>query len=185
LIVNCVDQSSFRDLLGLFATGVTVIATQAGGEVHAITVNSVASLSLDPMLVLFCPSKRSRFAAILPQLNEFSINILRDEQRVLSTYFAGSRQEAQPPPFRFVPDGDSVRLEGSLAAIMCRTRQIIDGGDHWLVIGAVTALHRGIEPHRPLLFFKGQYRHVDFAAGTPAPDLSDVEDEPAHIFYEN
>ncbi|MDW8327945.1 MAG: flavin reductase family protein [Anaerolineales bacterium] len=178
------DPRAFRNTIGLFATGVTVIVTQVGDEVHAMTANAVSSLSLDPMLLLFCPSKKARLSQLLGAMTGFSVNILRDEQQALSTYFAGGWKEPTPPPFRFVPAEAAPRLEGSLASIHCEKHQVVDGGDHWIVIGRVVALHQGVEPRRPLLFYGGQYRSVDFTAGAPAPDLTNVMDEPAYVYYE-
>ena len=67
-----------------------------------MTANAVSSLSLDPLLVLFCPAKRARFSQLLPRAAGFSVNFLRDEQEALSTYFAGSWQEPVLPRYRFV-----------------------------------------------------------------------------------
>lgn len=190
------DPRLFRNTIGLFATGVTVIVTQVGDEVRAMTANAVSSLSLDPMLILFCPGKKAHLSESLEAMTGFSVNILRDEQQALSTYFAGGWKEPAPPPFRFVPAeaappsggqtsfAPAPRLEGALASLQCEKQEIIDGGDHWIVIGRVVALHQGIEPRKPLLFFAGQYRSVDFTVAAPAPDLANVEDEPAHIFYD-
>jgi flavin reductase (DIM6/NTAB) family NADH-FMN oxidoreductase RutF len=178
------EPRMFRDILGLFATGIAVIVTQRDGEVHAMTANAVTSLSLDPMLMLFCPGKKSKMAAHLHEMTHFSINFLRTEQQALSTYFAGGWKEPAPPPFRFVPCTEGApRLEGSLAALGCEKHELIEAGDHWIVIGRVVALHKGIEPHRPLLFFRGNYRYVDFSEGGPAPDIG-AGDEPPHIFYD-
>src|ERR1700691_2423108 len=102
MTVKAPDAKSFRETLGLLATGVCVIATQIDGQVHAMTANAVSSLSLDPPLVLFCPAKRARFSQLLPRSSGFSINFLRDEQEALSTYFAGVWQESAPPRYRFV-----------------------------------------------------------------------------------
>ena len=178
-----IDQRAFRDLAGLFSTGVAIVTLEALGEVHAMTANAVASLSLDPMLMLFCPAKKARLAAHLEHIRQFTINFLREEQEALSTYFAGGWKSSPAPPFRFVPSPAGPRLEGSLASIGCEMERVSDGGDHWIVTGRVIALHRGVEPLRPLLFFRGNYRAVDFAEGTPAPDLGQVMDEPPHIFY--
>lgn len=191
------DPRLFRNTLGLFATGVTVIVAQAGDEVHAMTANAVSSLSLDPMLVLFCPAKKAHLAQSLEAITGFSINVLREDQEALSTYFAGGWKQPAPPPFRLVPwesapqsDASASvarapRLEGCLASLGCELHQVLDGGDHWIVIGRVVALHQGIEPRKPLLFFGGKYRNVDFTeTGHPAPDLANVADEPAHIFYD-
>jgi flavin reductase (DIM6/NTAB) family NADH-FMN oxidoreductase RutF len=175
--------------MGLFATGVTVIAAPASAapadhEVVAMTVNAVTSVSLDPMLVLFCPNKKSRFASHLADLDGFTVNVLRDDQEALSTYFAGGWKEPIPPPFRFVPARCAPRLEGCLAALHCEKQSIVDAGDHWIVIGRVVDLHVGALPHRPLMFFGGRYRHLNVES-EPAPDLADVHDEPAHIHYDS
>ena len=178
-----VDTRAFRDTAGLFATGVSIVVTEVEGQVHAMTANAVTSLSLDPMLMLFCPGKKARLAQHLPNIERFTINFLREDQRALSTYFAGGWKDSEPPPFKFVPSAAGPRLQGSLACIGCQVETITDAGDHWLVVGRVIELHRGVRPHRPLVFFEGKYRAVDFAEGTPAPDLTQVEDEPPHIFY--
>jgi len=178
------SPETFRRALGLFPTGVAVIATQADDELHAMTANAFSSLSLDPLLVLFCPNKQSRLAQYLPRMRSFSINVLRKEQQALSNYFAGRWKSAIPPPFRFVSSDTAPRLEGALASLSCHLHQTIDGGDHWVVVGRVSSLHLGVEPHRPLLFFDGQYRSINFAVATEAPDFLRVTDEPAHIFYE-
>lgn len=177
------DPRRFRDTIGLFGTGVAVIVARAGDEVLAMTVNAVSSLSLDPMLVLFCPGKKTRFARHLDSLGGFSINLLRHDQQALSSYFAGGWQEQAPPPFRLVPGAHAPRLEGCLASINCTLQQLIDAGDHWIVIGRVQDLHQGIPPHQPLLFFGGRYRALDLSDSQPAPDLTGSQAEPAHIFY--
>ena len=149
-----------------------------------MTANAVSSVSLDPMLVMFCPSKRSNLARHLSNLSAFTVNILRHDQQALSTYFAGGWKEPQPPPFRLVPSHHAPRLEGSLASIECVPWKITEVGDHWMVLGQVMQLHTGIRPHQPLLFLSGRYRHVHPGDSSPAPDLSDVQDDPAHIYYE-
>jgi flavin reductase (DIM6/NTAB) family NADH-FMN oxidoreductase RutF len=175
----------FRDTLGLFATGVAVVIARAGEEPLAMTANAVTSVSLDPMLVLFCPGKQTHLAQHIAEIEGFTINILRHDQQALSTYFAGGWTEAAPPPFRLVPARSALRLEGSLACIDCKLEHTIEAGDHWMVIGRVVDLHVGVQPHRPLLFYNGRYRAVDFTESTPAPDLTNVHDEPAHIFYDH
>lgn len=176
------QAKAFREALGLFATGVAVIITEVEGRVHAMTANAVSSLSLDPMLVLFCPAKKARFSDLLPATSRYSINFLRDEQQALSTYFAGAWKDPAPPPFRLVGSGPPRRLEGALASLSCVRRDVLDGGDHWLVIARVESVHRGIEPFRPLIFFRGQYRDIDPGRGAPAPDLA-AADEPAQAYY--
>jgi flavin reductase (DIM6/NTAB) family NADH-FMN oxidoreductase RutF len=180
------DPRKFRDIVGLFATGVTIIVAEVRGQVHAMTANSVTSVSLDPLLMLFCPSRKARIAQDLPGLTHFTINILGQHQQALSTYFAGGwKDSARPPPFRFVDSAAGPRLEGALASIGCRTRSATEAGDHYVVLGEVVCLHEGVAPHQPLLFVSGKYRRVDFSEGVLAPDLADVEDEPPHILYDH
>jgi 3-hydroxy-9,10-secoandrosta-1,3,5(10)-triene-9,17-dione monooxygenase reductase component len=170
--------------MGMFATGVAVIVTAVDDQIHSMTANAVSSVSLDPMLVLFCPSKKSGMSQYLESARRFTINFLREDQQALASYFAGVWRDLEAPPFRFVAASDSQRLEGALAALVCEKHQIVDGGDHWIVIGRVLDFHQGIEPHRPLLFYKGRYRAIDTVVSTPAPDLAALENEPAHIFYD-
>jgi len=176
------NSKAFREALGLFVTGVSVVATYIDGQAHAMTANAVSSLSLEPPLVLFCPAKRARFSALLPQAEGFSINFLRDEQEALSTYFAGFWKEPVPPRYRFIGSGGMPRLEGSLASLICKKRDVYDAGDHWLVTLAVEHLHRGIEPLKPLIFYRGKYRRVDATDGHAAPDIANTADEPVQMF---
>lgn len=178
-----IDPKVFRKHLGQFPTGVSVVATDVGGEVHGMTAGSITSLSLNPLLMIFCVDKRAKMAEILERARGFSINVLREDQQALSTYFAGGWKQSQAPPFRFVPWDGGPRLEGCAAAIGCRLHQTLEGGDHWIVLGEVIALHMGIEPLHPLVFHGGMYRKLDYRESQPAPDL-DVSDTPAHVFYD-
>jgi len=180
-----IDAQEFRHTMGLFTSGVAVIAAKLRDGVHAMTANAVTSVSLDPPLVLFCPAKKSQLAACLHEGQKFTINFLRRDQDAVATYFAGAWKEPHAPPFRFVPSIGAPRLEGSLASLECEVREVVEGGDHWVVIGAVRASHRGIEPHRPLLFFKGTFQRLGTDVGIPAPDLGLVRDEPACVFYDS
>jgi len=171
----------FRDVLGCFTTGVCVAAVDHDAGVHGVTINSFSALSLDPMQVLFCPRKPGRFAGFLALAERFSLNVLRDEQRALSIFFAGAWKEGVSPPFRFVRDSGAPRLEGSLASIICRKSAVHDGGDHWLVIGDVITLRLGVVPHVPLVVYKGKYQRLQ-TEGT-APAVEDVQDEPPTVYY--
>lgn len=183
-LASALDAGRFRATMGLFATGVAVIVARANSEVLAMTANSVSSVSLEPPLVMFCPGKKSNMARHVHALTGFTINLLRQEQQALSTYFAGGWKEASPPAFRLVPSQYAPRLEGSLACIECNPFKVLEVGDHWMVLGQIRGLHIGVPPHDPLLFLSGRYRHVGITESAPAPDLSDVRDEPAHIYYQ-
>ena len=163
--------AEFRLTAGLLAAGVTVVATAEGEQIHGMTASAVCSLSLEPLLMLVCINKEARLAGFLREASGFSINVLRHDQRALSVFFAGTWQAANPPPFRFVPWEGGPRLEGCAAAIACEVHSVLEGGDHWIVVGRVVALHRGVEPIKPLLFFAGRYGQLDAGEQAEAPDL--------------
>jgi len=171
-----IDVRAFRQTLGQFVTGVTVVATEVDGEIIAMTANAFTSLSLDPPLVLFCASKTSKTGQLVHAAEGFSINILRRDQQVLSTFVAGGWKEPTRPAFHFVAWDGGPRLEGCAAALGCARHTIVEGGDHWIVIGRVLALHHGIEPPHPLVFFRGRYGSLTSTASEPAPDLQAVTD---------
>jgi len=166
------DARLLRSTLGLFATGVTVIATGADDDVHAMTANAFTSLSLDPPLVLFCPGKKARMVKLLEQMRRFSINILREDQDALSRFFAGMWQGAEPPEFRFSAWEGSPRLEGCVAAFVCQLEHLLDGGDHWIVVGRVLSVYQGPAPRCPLVFYAGKYHQLASAVvEVPASEL--------------
>jgi 3-hydroxy-9,10-secoandrosta-1,3,5(10)-triene-9,17-dione monooxygenase reductase component len=152
-----IDARNFRHTVGQFATGVTVIATESGGSIRAMTANSFTSLSLDPPLVLFCVGKTAHLSAHLRDATDFSVNILARTQQDLSSYFAGIWKQPAPPPFEFVSWDGVHRLDGCGAALACTVATIHEGGDHWIVVGRVLSLYRSESIPPPLLFYAGRY----------------------------
>jgi flavin reductase (DIM6/NTAB) family NADH-FMN oxidoreductase RutF len=152
-----IDPRAFRHTVGQFATGVTVIATEADGAIRAMTANSFTSVSLEPPLVLFCVGKTAHLSAYIRDATGFSVNILARSQQDLSTFFAGGWKQPAPPPFDFIGWEGVHRLEGCAAALGCTVETIYEGGDHWIVIGRVRWLHRSEEACPPLLFCAGRY----------------------------
>ncbi|MGB7220298.1 MAG: flavin reductase family protein [Vicinamibacterales bacterium] len=150
-----------RQTVGQFVTGVTVVAADYGGEVHAMTANAFTSLSLDPPLVLFCVGKKAKAGQLIHQASGFCINILQQNQQDLSTYFAGGWKGPTPPPFTFSTWHGTPLLEGSAAALACQLHTIHEGGDHWIVVGRVIAVHRSEEQPQPLVFFGGRYASLE------------------------
>ena len=165
-----IDSRLFRQAVGCFATGVTVIATEIDGDVKAMTANAFTSLSLDPPLVLFCVAKHTNMGQQMRAADRVCISILRRDQEALSTYFAGGWQESTPPPFHFVRWDGWRRLDGCAAAMGCIRHAVHEGGDHWIVVARVVGLHQGAEPRQPLVFFESRYSSLDQGSG-PAPDL--------------
>ena len=157
------DSRTYRQTMGRFATGVTVLTVQAAdGETVAMTANALTSVSLDPLLMLVCVGKHAAIAPHILEAKNFAFSFLNEDQEALSSYFAGIwHKDAPAPKFAFVPWEDNVLLEGSIAGIICEMHQIVEGGDHWIVIGQATALHRPDHPGKPLVFYSGLYRKLD------------------------
>lgn len=151
-----IDDARFRQVLGRFATGVTVVTGLAGEDPVGLAVNSFTSVSLEPALVAFCVSRRSRTWPRLRTTGAFCVNILAEDQEALSRAFA-----SRPPDrFRGVgwrpgPSGAPI-LAGVLAWIDCTVEAEHDAGDHVIVVGRVGELDLGHDG-RPLVFYRGGY----------------------------
>lgn len=149
------DPRLFRRCLGQFGTGVAIITASHAGQNVGVTVNSVASVSLDPPLVLWSLSKGSRSFNTFQQANGFAINILSKEQVELSAHFAGSATDKfADVAFDLTESGVPI-LNGSLAHIECTREAVHEGGDHLIIIGRVDRASRF--EGDPLLFVQGRY----------------------------
>ena len=157
---NPINSREFRNVMGLFATGVTVLAVEIEGEIYGMTANAITSVSLEPLLILVCVQKEAHMAAYLQQVRQFSMNILNETRDDLSNYFAGIWADPTPPEFAFEPWVCGPRLTCAIGALACRIEQFIEGGDHWIVIGAVVDLYQAESPATPLLYYRGQYRKL-------------------------
>lgn len=156
------DPLEYRRVIGRFATGVTVITTVLDGEQHAMTCNSFTSVSLDPVLVLFCPEKIARFHDAVLASGSFAVSVLAQGQEQVSRRFA-VRGRPLEDQFDALPlavgelTGAAV-LDGALAALECRTVSTTDAGDHTVVIGEVLGLGAPEPAGDPLLYYEGRYR---------------------------
>jgi flavin reductase (DIM6/NTAB) family NADH-FMN oxidoreductase RutF len=152
-----------RRALGQFATGVTVVTTvDADGRPLGTTATAVASLSLDPPLVLVCLKRDSTTRSAILGHRAFAINVLAEEQEELSANFArrgtsASWRECEHDRWA----SGCPRLDGALASIDCTVEDILDGGDHEIVIGRVRDAGADHRPRRPLLHWRGRYAGLD------------------------
>jgi flavin reductase len=157
------NSSDFRRAMGCFATGVTIITVDLSGEVHGMTANAFASVSLDPPLVLVCVDKRTITHTHLHAKKRFGINVLGEDQRGISEYYANpdrthERAEAEAGArFDRTPHGTPV-LHGALAYLECRLDSARDAGDHTIFVAEVEDVV--VKEGNPLLFFRGKYRRV-------------------------
>jgi 3-hydroxy-9,10-secoandrosta-1,3,5(10)-triene-9,17-dione monooxygenase reductase component len=158
------EARRFRDVLGRFASGVTVVTTISGDEPVGLTCQSFSSVSLEPPLVLFLPAKSSRSWPLIQRSGKFCVNFLAADQAELSNTMA-SRGTDKFADVKWIPapQTGSPMLEGALAHLDCTIHSVYEAGDHYVVIGRVVDLVSpdeatgGGEPD-PLLFYRGEYR---------------------------
>ena len=157
------DPRTLRDALGCFATGVTVVTTRdQTGQPVGLTANSFSSVSLDPPLILFCLARSSTNVDRFRQAKHFAINVLHIGQQPTSGVFARSQADRFQDVAWETWDTGAPILSGALASFECGTEQIVEAGDHLVIIGRVRRAR--FEPRRdPLLYFRGKYRRLHFS----------------------
>ena len=153
-----VDDRSFRKVLGCFASGVTVVTTLTpeGRQPVGVTVSAFSSLSLDPPLVLFCLGNKTSSLESYRQSGHFAVNILAEGQRDLSIRFAGRSEDKWAGVAWNAGASGVPLLSGCLANLECSLENIIEGGDHHIIVGRVQGLTYQ-EGGAPLLYFRGAY----------------------------
>lgn len=162
---NGIDRISFRKALGSFVTGVTIVATrQADGQPRGFTANSFTSVSLDPPLVLVCISRTAASHGVFVTAPHFSVSILAENQAELSSLFASKASDKfERAEYREGPAGSPI-VAGAAAWFDCRTHNVIDGGDHVILIGKVIGFDH--TPANPLGYYRGA--HVTFGLSLDA-----------------
>jgi flavin reductase (DIM6/NTAB) family NADH-FMN oxidoreductase RutF len=155
-----IDSRAYRNTIGLFATGVTVVTTEVDGQVYGMTANAITSVSLEPLLVLVCVQKEAQIMPALRQSGSFAINILSENREDLSRYFANMWPELAPPPVSILPWLGGPRLADAIGALACKITEYLAGGDHWIVLGQVIDIYQAADPPNPLVYYRGQYRRV-------------------------
>ena len=153
------DRDAFLDAIRRYPTGVTVVTATGPDGRSGMTANAVTSLSIDPPMMLACLDQGSRTLASVRAAGEFGINVLAAGQEGLARQF--STKEPEEAKWQGVEwtEGDGIpRLGGALVWIRCRLHDLLDGGDHAILTGAVLALDA--EEGKPLIFHRGEYRDL-------------------------
>ena len=155
-----IDSTIYRQVLGHFPTGVTVITGTANDEPIGFTIGSFASVSLDPPLVGFLPMTTSDRWARIAETGSFCVNVLSAAQGDLCWQFAKGSIEQPFEGVEWTPTAHSGSpiIAGAIAWMDCTIEQVVDAGDHYFVMGRLVDLHHvdaETNPH-PLLFFKGK-----------------------------
>jgi 3-hydroxy-9,10-secoandrosta-1,3,5(10)-triene-9,17-dione monooxygenase reductase component len=154
--VRPVAPDHFRSVIGRFPTGVTVVTALGPEGPVGMTANAVASLSLDPLLLLVCFDRGSRTLPVVRESGRFGVNVLAAGQERLARRFAGKLPEAEKfAGVAHTLDSGVPVIEGAHAFLGCLLDRLVDGGDHVIGIGAVDSAEAGVG--EPLVWWSGGY----------------------------
>lgn len=160
-------RRDLRSAFGSFATGVTVVTTrEADGTPRGFTANSFTSVSLDPPMLLICIAKSVHSLQAFERSSHFSVNILSEEQREVSGLFASRQIKKFELADWHVGFADMPLISGSIASFVCAQENLVDAGDHVVLIGIVKDFTNTVGI--PLGYFKGNY----FSLGLDQPLVS-------------
>lgn len=161
-----VTSDTFRQVLGSFASGVTVVTTRADGAIHGTTMSAFCSLSLNPPLVLVCVDKTADSHDLIARAGIFAVNILHEGQRELSQALSrkGTPELEAAHRLEGIPHWNGVTgapiLRDHLAYAECRLVQAVEAGDHTIYVGRVEAVGVADGVFKPLLYYRGRYGSV-------------------------
>jgi 3-hydroxy-9,10-secoandrosta-1,3,5(10)-triene-9,17-dione monooxygenase reductase component len=160
-----IDPRHYRDVLGHFPTGVTVVTgLDSSGAPHGMTIGSFSSVSLDPPLVGFLPGMQSRSWPAISESGKFCVNILTDGQDELCWKFAKEPTDGETSKFSGVEWKPSVNgspiLAGVIGWIDCTIEVVYEVGDHFFVVGRVQDLAQNDDVATAMVFFRGKVASV-------------------------
>jgi flavin reductase (DIM6/NTAB) family NADH-FMN oxidoreductase RutF len=165
--MQAINSREFRDALGCYPTGVTVVTTaDETGEPRGFTANSFTSVSLDPPLLLVCVAKSAHSHPVFSQAEVFSVNVLNDQQRDVSGLFASKAADKFQKAAWSPSDLKTPSIHGCLASFHCTKTQQIDAGDHTILIGQVHSF--STDAGTPLGYCRGAYVTYQNAAEVEA-----------------
>lgn len=150
------DKRLFRNAMGKFATGITVVSTDYQNDVKGITVNSFMSLSLDPTLIAISIAKTASIYQIIQEVDTFGISVLSENQKEESMIYANQKEAEKSA--KFIDLAGTPVLENALVQLSCETESAVEAGDHMIYIAKVNDLK--INDGNPLLYFSGSYQQL-------------------------
>ena len=170
------EPRRFRQVLGHFGTGVTVITTADEDGPAGFACQSFAAVSLDPPLVLFCPSRESATWPRIARAGHFCANVLSADQRELARAFgvSGATGADKFAGLRWSPSSSGAPiLDGTLTWVGCAVEAVHEAGDHYVVLGRVTELGDCVAGP-PLLFYRGRYAQTAAQPADGEPEIVDT-----------
>lgn len=143
----------FRDAMGKFATGITIVTTEYKQEIVGMTVNAFMSVSLDPKLIAVSIGDAASMYDTLQKTNKFGVSILTEDQKEISMFFA--KQTKEDPNINYITQNEVPVIKNSLVTISCKVKDMVKAGDHMIFIAEVTDLT--INEGKPILYASGDY----------------------------
>ncbi len=152
-----IDPSQYKDVMASFPSGVTVVTTlDSEGGIAGITASAFSALSLDPALVLFCPSYACTTYSLLRESKQFAIHLLAADQQAEAYAFAGKGKNKAEGIHWHLSELGNPLLDNATAIIECELWKEYDGGDHAIIVGAVRNLILPAEPVNPMVYYRGK-----------------------------
>ena len=151
------DERLFRDAMGKFATGITIVSINDNNEYRGMTVNAFMSISLNPKLIAVSIDENAGMYDKLKNTTKFGVSMLKEEQRDLSMIFA--RQKEKDREIEFIVRDDVPVIKDALATLSCEVDQKVKAGDHLILIAKVTDIT--IQDGSPILYYGGKYRSMN------------------------
>jgi flavin reductase (DIM6/NTAB) family NADH-FMN oxidoreductase RutF len=159
-----VDSAAFRRAAGQLPTGILVVGTSLDGVDHVMTVSAFSSVSLDPLLVLFCAEKIARFHDTVLQAGCWSVSVLGEDAEKTARWLATRGRpltgQLDGVAHHAGPVTGAPVLDEALSALECRTSAVYDGGDHSIIVGEVVGVTEPVGGRGPLIHHAGRYRNL-------------------------
>jgi flavin reductase (DIM6/NTAB) family NADH-FMN oxidoreductase RutF len=153
------SADDYRNAIGRFLTGVTVVTTQHAGQLQGITASAVASVSLQPPTLLICLNRQSSTCRTLTTSGAFCVNVLADAQQALGLRFA-SKTDDKFAGIEFLPGANGApRIAGALAQLECTVTSMHEAATHNVFFGTVTQVH--VADGQPLAYFRGSFTRLE------------------------
>ncbi len=155
-----IDIETFKQVLGSWASGVTIVTSRSGEHHHGMTVSAFCSVSADPPQVLICANKDSNTQSLIEQAGVYTVNVLAEGQDELSNLFADKAREDERFDGLSCEDGATgcPRIPGALAWLDCKVVNTVEAGSHVIYVGLVEGA--AIAEREPLGFYRGRYREL-------------------------
>ena len=150
------NKRLFRDTMGKFATGITVVSIDYHGEILGMTVNAFMSVSLEPRLIAISIDEKASMYNKLQETQKFGLSILAEDQKEISMIYAKQMKKDREISYSMLDDIPVI--SDSIATLSCHLKDTAKAGDHMIFIAEVTDLT--VKEKEPILFFGGEYRTI-------------------------